>query len=44
MTVYSTLLGVLTQWTTGISNDQTLMEYTHDEYSDMLLFPGTCNS
>lgn len=41
MTIYSTLLGVLTQWTAGVSNHQMLMEYTHDEYCDMLLFPGT---
>jgi hypothetical protein len=42
--IYSTLLGVFTQCTAGVRNDQMTMKYTHDEYCDIFLFPGTCDS
>jgi hypothetical protein len=33
-----------TQVTAGLSCDRVIMEYTHDEYCDMLLTLGACNS
>jgi hypothetical protein len=33
-----------TQCTVGLSCDRMIMEYTHDEYCDMLLTPCYCNS
>jgi hypothetical protein len=33
-----------TQCTAGLSCDQTIIQYTHDEYCNMLLTLGSCNS
>jgi hypothetical protein len=33
-----------TQCTSGLSCDRMIIEYTHDEYCDMLLTLGACNS
>jgi hypothetical protein len=33
-----------TQCTAGLSCDRMIMEYTHDEYCEMLLTLGACNS